>query len=344
LCSCIGGSMKTCVYTITKNEEHNVDSFMEGANEADIIVILDTGSTDKTIEKFKQYEKVIIKQKTFEPFDFSKARNEALSLVPEDINICISIDLDETMEKGWSEALKKEWKEDTIIGSYWYHSTLDENKNPLVECWRTKIHSRHDFRWERPIHEMIVTDKKEGGQVFVKDFIVKHHRKHPSNYENYLNDFIEQNPTNKESYMQRAGDRVDKGKFQEANEDYLKYIELTNNIDKDFKIIVDRAICFLSIAKNYYHINQDLGLVQQYLLKSVAEFPNYRDGWVYLAEFYNGVQDYPMAYACAIKALNIKENYGYVVETKCWGEYPKQLANIALKQIYGVIDNGNIIR
>ena len=327
--------MKICIYTIAKNEEDNVHRFMNGASEADVVVILDTGSTDKTIQEFKKYDNIIIKQKIIDPWRFDTARNEALKLVPEDIDVCISIDLDESMVPGWRTALEAEWKPDTIIGSYWYHSIVDEDNEPVIECWRTKIHSRHDFRWERPIHEMIVTDKKEGGQAFVKGVVVKHHRKHPSDYEEYLTKFIKDNPGNIESYIQRAGDRVDKGKLVEANEDYLKYLELTNNInDKDFKTVVDRAICCLCIAKNHYHINQDLSLVQKFMLQSVAEFPNYRDGWVYLAEFYSGVGDFAMSYGCAMKALSITENHGYVVESKCWGDYPKQLVNIAVKQIF----------
>jgi len=42
--------MKICVYTIAKNEEHHVERLCNSAKDADLILILDTGSTDNTVK------------------------------------------------------------------------------------------------------------------------------------------------------------------------------------------------------------------------------------------------------------------------------------------------------
>lgn len=41
---------KICVYAICKNEKSNIEKWLTSMNEADYIVVLDTGSTDGTYE------------------------------------------------------------------------------------------------------------------------------------------------------------------------------------------------------------------------------------------------------------------------------------------------------
>ncbi len=42
--------MKICVYAISKNEASFVEQFCESAQDADLILIADTGSTDETVK------------------------------------------------------------------------------------------------------------------------------------------------------------------------------------------------------------------------------------------------------------------------------------------------------
>lgn len=53
--------MKIAVYAICKNEEKFVESWLDSMQEADYICVLDTGSTDKTMELLKKHPKVILK-------------------------------------------------------------------------------------------------------------------------------------------------------------------------------------------------------------------------------------------------------------------------------------------
>ena len=46
--------MKICVYAITKNESKFVKRWVESMKEADDIYVLDTGSTDDTVDKLKE--------------------------------------------------------------------------------------------------------------------------------------------------------------------------------------------------------------------------------------------------------------------------------------------------
>ena len=48
--------MKIVVYAICKNESRFADRWMDSMSEADQIVVLDTGSTDDTIERLRARE------------------------------------------------------------------------------------------------------------------------------------------------------------------------------------------------------------------------------------------------------------------------------------------------
>ena len=97
---------KVAIYTIAKNEEQHVERFMSTAKEADYIIVLDTGSTDNTVEELRK-RGATVHQKEIKPWRFDTARNEALKLVPSDANICVSIDIDEVFEEGWAKNLRR---------------------------------------------------------------------------------------------------------------------------------------------------------------------------------------------------------------------------------------------
>jgi hypothetical protein len=90
---------KICVYAITKNESKFVEKWYESMKEADSIVVLDTGSTDDTVEKLRALG-VRVEQKTYSPWRFDIPRNDAMELAPADCNILLSTDLDEVLEPG----------------------------------------------------------------------------------------------------------------------------------------------------------------------------------------------------------------------------------------------------
>ena len=68
--------MKICVYAIAKNEEKFVKRWMDSMNEADFVVVLDTGSTDNTAKILKEYG-AIVKTEIISPWRF----DVALSLI-----------------------------------------------------------------------------------------------------------------------------------------------------------------------------------------------------------------------------------------------------------------------
>lgn len=80
-------SPKIAVYAIAHNEEHHVERWAASARDADQIVLVDTGSTDRTVQRARELG-VAVHEIRIEPFRYDVARNRALAFVPGDIDFC----------------------------------------------------------------------------------------------------------------------------------------------------------------------------------------------------------------------------------------------------------------
>ena len=149
-----GDFVKIAVYAISKNEEKFVERWVNSMNEADEIYVADTGSTDNTVELLKQ-KGVIVNSVTIEPWRFDVARNKSLEFVSKDVDICVCTDLDEVFTKGWRAELEEKWTNDTTNARYSYIWSFDENGKPQTSFFIEKIHSRHNFKWVYPVHEIL---------------------------------------------------------------------------------------------------------------------------------------------------------------------------------------------
>ena len=94
-----------CVYAISKNEEQFVRRFCKSAQDADYILVADTGSSDGTSTLARECG-AIVHDIFISPWRFDLARNSALALIPRSVDICISLDLDEVLEPGWKEKIE----------------------------------------------------------------------------------------------------------------------------------------------------------------------------------------------------------------------------------------------
>lgn len=74
----VGGVLKLSIVIIARDEEKIIKDCLESAKWADEIVLVDTGSADKTFQIAKKYGAKIIKLPVSKEKDFSKWRNEGL--------------------------------------------------------------------------------------------------------------------------------------------------------------------------------------------------------------------------------------------------------------------------
>ncbi len=165
--------VKIAVYAICKNEAKFIDSWLRNiwcdGNGADGVYVLDTGSTDTTLQDFKSISKdigvsegwLIVNQKTYEKWRFDVARNDNLAMIPsEKYNVFYCIDLDEKVIPDFWDDLRKMVFEhpnfERIFYQYaWSH---DDSGKPKLYFWYDKIHQPRGWRWDFPVHEALKCD------------------------------------------------------------------------------------------------------------------------------------------------------------------------------------------
>ncbi len=141
--------MKIAVYGVAKNEEYNIKTWYESSKDADYHLILDTGSTDNTIELAKSFG-INVFSASFIPWDETLAKNVAISLLPSDIDYCVMLDLDQTIKtKNWKDLLiSNNVNEYDIVEHNLVDATDYINENLNVGRIRS-IHSRKNVYWHK---------------------------------------------------------------------------------------------------------------------------------------------------------------------------------------------------
>lgn len=149
--------MKTAAYTICFNEIKRVDRWIEYTKNFNYRVVLDTGSTDGTYEVLKKVPGIILHQQRIEPFKFHEHRNLNLSMIPQDVDWCLSPDIDEWFSINVLDEMEKTIKENPNVTNI-ATTRLDIYSEkvfvgPPYEIPTNKIHRRHMYEWRAPIYE-----------------------------------------------------------------------------------------------------------------------------------------------------------------------------------------------
>lgn len=202
--------MKTAVYTICKNELKYVDKWLYYGKFYDYRVLLDTGSTDGTWEKLQAMARVdnnlIIEQRIFTPWNFSVARNYNLAMVPDDVDWCLSPDLDEYFTINTLDELHAVTSVHPNITNLACDRMDVYSYTPRVGppdmLSTNKIHRRNDYIWVQPIYEHLKW-KHPGNELelYSSDIFLIHDQdfqkeERPEMYVKMLTKEYEKNPTN----------------------------------------------------------------------------------------------------------------------------------------------------
>ena len=147
---------KICVYAIAKNEQENAAKWYERVKCADAVVVLDTGSTDRTAEILRQAGCSVFR-KEYENFRFDEARNDALQYALETgADVFLALDLDEFPDGGWCDAIRSGW-DPSVHTRGCYDLYIGSSPIPGSMNW---LHDR-SWRWRFPCHEAM--ERRDGG-------------------------------------------------------------------------------------------------------------------------------------------------------------------------------------
>lgn len=221
--------MKIAVYTIAINEEKFVERWYESAKDADYLLIADTGSTDKTVKLSKKLGINVINI-SIKPWRFDDARNAALASLPDDIDMCISLDMDEVLDEGWREALEK--TTGTQILYRYTHSWNNQDQTiPGRISSQAKIHARHGYRWKFIVHEYIAADRNQNHVMEQCDGIhILHYpdnEKSRKSYDSMIKDALDEDPTSHRYQLYYAKALITED-VEESAKQFKKFISMKN--------------------------------------------------------------------------------------------------------------------
>lgn len=296
---------KIVVYAISKNEEKFVKRWVNSMNEADEIYVLDTGSTDNTVNLLKKMGVNVI-TKVINPWRFDVARNESLKLVPEDADICVCTDLDEVFESGWREKLESIWSEKITRCAYNYNWNFDENNSPIVNFYIEKIHNRNDYIWTHPVHEILsyIGNGKEN-KITTDLFTLNHYpdnTKSRSSYLPLLELSVKECPDDDRNVHYLGREYMYYGMWNKSIDMLIKHLSLPTALWKD-----ERCASMRFIARCYKNLNR-YEEAKMWLEKGIKEAPYLRDPYVELALLYYHLKDWDNVEKYCNLALKIKSH------------------------------------
>lgn len=272
--------MKISVYAICKNEEQFVDRFLNAIlpelKTGDNITILDTGSADNTVDKFKE-RGIDAFYATISPWRFDDARNVSLSFVPNDIDVAVCIDLDEVLQPGWREGIEKSWTENTTRLRYKYVWNWNHDGSPGVQYWYDKIHLRHGYRWKLPVHEVLscIEEEKES---WSHDVVVHHHADETKPRNQYLGLMelaVKEEPDNDRMQHYYARELFFYSRFVESAEWFQKHLD---NPKSTWRQERSESMIYLSKMPGN-EMWKDM-----WAYRAAAEAPERRDVWFHLGD------------------------------------------------------------
>lgn len=313
--------MKVAIYTIALNEEQFVERWYESAKDADYLLIADTGSSDRTVEIAKSLG-INVTTVTVTPWRFDDARNAAMAALPIDIDMCISLDMDEVITPGWRAPLEKAWKAGITRPKYTHVWSWNPDGTPGLEFAYDHIHTRKNYRWKHPVHETLFAYGKQEVSAFIDGLQTHHHpdpTKSRAQYLPLLEMSVKEDPWSDRNTYYYARELFFYGHYAEAGIEFERHLELPTATWAP-----ERAASMRYLAKI-----KPLE-AREWLNRAVVQAPGRREALVELAQLAYNESDWQSCYKSALSALDIEEKpLDYLCEAFAWGAIPHDLAAIS---------------
>lgn len=308
---------KICVYAICKNEEQFVDRWMDAVSEADMVVVTDTGSTDHTVEKLRARGALVYKE-IIKPWRFDVARNIAMDHIPEDVDICVSNDLDEIFEPGWRKKLEDAWQPSNTRARYLFTWSRKSDGSYEKQFTMEKIHRRHDFRWVHPVHEVLAYSGEDpDSTVWVNGLVLNHFpdtTKARSQYLPLLELSAQENPEDDRIAFWLGREYMYYRMFDKCIATLSQYLLMPSAVWNEERCAAMRFIA------SCYQGKGDWNNARLWLYKAIAECPTVREPYLAMATLGYLHNDWPLVYLMVSKGLKITVQSGsYLLEPDAWG-------------------------
>ena len=314
--------MKICVYAIAKDEAHFVPRFCDSARDADMILIADTGSSDGSQDVARQHG-AVVHDVSISPWRFDLARNAALALVPADVDVCVSIDIDEVLQPGWREEIERLWR----LGQTTRLRYLYDWGNGLKFHY-DKIHARHGYYWKHPCHEYLFPDPRTEESAAISPMLMVVHKPDPdksrSSYMGLLSAAVKEDLNCHRNAFYHARELWFTGQKQAAILEFERYLSLPGAVWDH-----ERSYAYRVIGQCRAALGQTRE-AEAAFVQAASVLPDIREPWCQLALFMYGQARWEECFAFAMRAIRIASDVRFhTSDPVAWNEQPHDLASIA---------------
>lgn len=305
--------MRVAVHTIAKDEAAHLERWAKSAAEADLLAIADTGSSDCTPELAADLG-IRVTPVSVHPWRFDDARNAGLASLPDDLDVIITLDLDEVLAEGWRESLERAAEEAPHARRWSYHYVWSwvVPGVPDVEFEADRCYSRQGWRWHGAVHEIVVPAGPLAGPTARAGFTIEHHAdaaKSRASYLPLLEIAVAEEPHNPRQRFYLAREYFFHGRWDLARPCFVGYLAMP-----EASWPAERAEAYRYLAR----MDDD---PERWLIHALAEDPYRRDAAVDLTDLYLEQDRRHEARGMAARALRIKVRPGdHMTSAHSWDD------------------------
>jgi glycosyltransferase involved in cell wall biosynthesis len=313
--------MKIAVSAISKNEVAFVERFMASCADADYVVIADTGSDDGTAELAHKCGATVY-DISVKPWRFDVARNAALALIPADVDVIISLDLDEVLEPGWREEIERVWTPETTRLRYLFDWGCD------ITFYYEKIFAKNGYRFHHPVHEYPVPDGRITEVYAHTDKLIVRHLPDPTKsrgqYLDLLRLAVKEDPACPRNAFYFARELTFYRLWEEAIGALHSYLDMPG---ADWPN--ERCYAMRLLGQSYAERGETWEAMK-WLRRATAEAPNTREPWADLAMQAYRLNDWDTCHHAAKSGLKITyKALVYTCDPSVWGAKLHDMAAIS---------------
>ena len=326
---------RIAIYTIAKDEERNVQQFMAACGDAEMVLVGDTGSADRTVEIFSDLGATVVPI-TIDPWRFDVARNTMLSLVPASFDLCFALDLDEYPQTGWRDKVEPLW-DGTIHNRLWfkYIHSFTATGAPANVGMKGFAHSRTGYVWKHRVHEDIYWqgNPAEERSLRLVDLVVEH-RQAPKEsraaYIEMLKDECASETTTPRHVFWLCRELMRVREWSSLLASCQLFLSYKNTWS------VERAHCLCMQAVAFRNTGEQQQAVKAYLQACDAA-PDEREPWFEFARMYYGQEKWAQAYGLFSQCLQILHRADhYLTANNAWDYWPHYMAAVCMYNLGGL--------
>lgn len=338
--------MKISTCLIVKNEAENIGRCLDSIkNISDEIIVVDTGSTDDTVEIAKSFGARVY----FYGWDnnFSNAKNFALEKATGDWIIFLDADeyFGENTQKNLISVLKR------VYGKKEFDAILCKminvegvngkviSENPIMRIFR----GNSGIRYTGAVHEYPVKNGKPLNAAIINDLsLIIYHTGYSSailtdkiqRNLDILKKQIENNITDDKTYYYMSSMNKSLGNYEET----VKYALLAL-AEPEMKntIVAYQPYVFLIQSmlnlKDKYSVDE----TEKYAEEAISKYPDHPEIWYVAAKVKMARNNYDEAIKCYLKALDCQKGFNMLMNNS----FPSRLEEVYfdLAALYGYVDD-----